>query len=332
VRSILEPQLVNGPFGDPGVRVDFRTQRRALLFDLGDNSALTVGQLLRVSHAFVSHAQMDHFIGFDRLLRVCLGRRAGLRLYGPPGFADQVGRRLGAYTWDRVERYDFDLAVEATEVDGEGRTRTARFLTSTGFAGEPVGTGHAEGGLLVDEASFRVRCALLDHRTPCLGFALEEKPRVHVSREQIEAMGLVPGPWLAALKAAAMAGAGDDHPLRASACGGGERVLGLGALRQALTAAPGMKIGYVTDVLYHEANVARIVALVADADLLFVESAFLQADVAHASLKQHLTARQAGTIARLARARAVAPFHFSPRYAGRAEELRAELEQAHRAG
>jgi ribonuclease Z len=85
---------------------------------------------------------------------------------------------------------------------------------------------------------------------------------------------------------------------------------------------------YVTDVVYHEANVGRFVALAHDADLLFIESVFLDEDAAHAAQKQHLTARQAGTIARLAGARNVVQFHFSPRYAEREAALRAELEAA----
>jgi ribonuclease Z len=93
---------------------------------------------------------------------------------------------------------------------------------------------------------------------------------------------------------------------------------------------PGQKLCYVTDVVFHAANVARIAALARDADLLFIESVFLEEDVAHAAQKQHLTARQAGTIARLAGARNVVQFHFSPRYAERQEELRAELMVAFR--
>ena len=42
----------------------------------------------------------------------------------------------------------------------------------------------------------------------------------------------------------------------------------------------------------------------------------------------HLTARQAGSIARAAGAKLVIPFHFSPRYAGREAELRREVEAA----
>jgi ribonuclease Z len=97
-----------------------------------------------------------------------------------------------------------------------------------------------------------------------------------------------------------------------------------------VTLVPGQKVCYVTDVLYHAENAARIVALARDADVLFIESVFLEAEGDHAEIKQHLTARQAGTLARRAGARNVVPFHFSPRYAERAHELRAELEAAWR--
>jgi ribonuclease BN (tRNA processing enzyme) len=71
------------------------------------------------------------------------------------------------------------------------------------------------------------------------------------------------------------------------------------------------KLCYVTDAAFSVQNAQRIIALAKDADFLFIESVFLHEDADQAQRKCHLTARQAGEIARAAGARVVVPFHFS---------------------
>ena len=113
---LLEPALVNDAFGDPGLYCDFRDERRALLFDLGDLTRLPPRKLLRLSHVFVTHTHMDHFAGFDHVLRVILGRKERLVLTGPPRFVEQVEHKLHAYTWNVVHRYETGLALEVREL------------------------------------------------------------------------------------------------------------------------------------------------------------------------------------------------------------------------
>jgi ribonuclease Z len=329
MRPIFQPRLVNGPFGDPALFVDMLFERRALLFDLGDLAALPPRKLLRTSHVFVSHTHMDHFVGFDRLLRVCLGRERPLALYGPEHFIGQVGHKLAAFTWNLVQNYAVDLVLSVHEVGSDGLVRRATFSSRDRFVRHDLEPRPLGDGRLLVEPSFDVRCAVLDHRTPCLGYALQEATHVNVWRNRLSDLGLEPGPWLREVKRQILAGAADDAIVTARASDGTDRAVALGVLRTAaLQLVPGEKIAYVTDVAYHADNVRRIEALAARADILFLECTFLDADAGEAARKHHLTARQAGALAHAAGAAMLVPFHFSPRYAGREAELRAEARAA----
>ncbi len=96
MRPRFHPRLINGPFDDPGLFIPFLFENRAVLFDLGDILSLTPREILKISHVFVTHTHMDHFIGFDRILRLALGREKDLHLYGPPEFFKNVEGKLAA--------------------------------------------------------------------------------------------------------------------------------------------------------------------------------------------------------------------------------------------
>ena len=336
MRQLLEPQLVNDPFGDPGLFVDLRDERRALLFDLGDITPLPPRKLLRLSHVFVSHTHMDHFAGFDALLRVLLGRKPRLVLTGGPGFVAQVEHKLRAYSWNVVQRYEVPLALEVHEVAVEGPGRSARFSSRGGFELEPLGPFEPAGDLLHDDPLLRVRGRFVDHGIPCLAFVVEEKARVKVAKDRLAALGIATGPWLRTLRLAVLAGAGADTPIDLhwrDRAGEHRSTRPLGELVDVvLSVAPGRRIGYATDLCFTAANRRTLLELMRGVDQLFIEAVFLEADADHARRKNHLTARQAGEIAHGAGARELVPFHFSPRYQGRDAALLDEALAAHRGG
>jgi ribonuclease Z len=332
MHHLFEPRLVNDAFGDPGLYVDFRDERRALLFDLGDIAALPPRKLMRLSHVFVTHTHMDHFSGFDHLLRVVLGRKAAVVLFGGPGFISSVEHKLRAYTWNVVHRYEVDLLLDVREIGTDGRALRARFSSRTAFAREACPPFDPVDDVLHDETTFRLRGRFVDHDVPCLAFAIEEKARLKVDKARLAALGLGTGPWLRELKHAVLTGAPDTTPIELrwrDADGAHALTRQVAELRDViLDVVAGQRIGYVTDLRYTEANRRALSQLLADVDLLFIESVFLDRDSEQAARKNHLTARQAGNIARQVGAKAVVPFHFSPRYEGREGELIEEARAA----
>ncbi len=327
--NLFQPRLLNGVFGDPGLFVRLRWERRALLLDLGDLTAQPPADLLKVSDIFVSHTHIDHFIGFDHLLRIVLGRDRTIRLFGPPGIIANVEGKLGGYTWNLVEGYT--LTFDVHEVSPE-KVTVARFPCGGRFERIDLPPPSAFRGVVLDDPWLVVRAVHLDHKIPCLAFAIAEPTRINIDPEGLKRAGLSAGPWLTEFKRLVRAGAPDGTTVHApSGEDGNARVRDatLGELKdEIVTVTNGQRLAYVTDTLYSPENRRKIVTLAQDADILFCEAAYLERDRDRATERHHLTARQAGLLAREANAEELVLFHFSPRYQGCQDALYREASEA----
>ena len=331
MKSYIRSTLVNDPFGDPGLLVQLLCQKRSLLFDLGDISPLSNAELLKVSHVFVSHTHIDHFIGFDRLLRTVFGREKTITFFGPENFIKNVEGKLTGFTWNLVDRYEESLTFKVVEVR-EGRLLKATFKAIDKFKRVDEQEIEFKNGIILDDPLFTVSTAVLEHRVPCLGFSLKEKLHVNINKDRLETMQIVKGPWLNELKQSILKGRSDSHtidvPFKENGKSG-QKQLTLGELREKLIdISPGQKIGYVVDTIYNEHNKKKIIELVQSADNFFCESPFLADEAARGQERFHLTSHQAGILAREACAKQLHVFHFSQKHMLHRERFYKEAENA----
>ncbi|MDZ7596795.1 MAG: hypothetical protein U5J82_00495 [Desulfobacterales bacterium] len=199
MRPSFHPRLVNSPFDDPVLFIPFLLQKRAVLFDLGDLHALAPRDILKISHVFVSHTHMDHFVGFDHLLRLFLGREKHLCLFGPPGFLTNVEGKLSGYTWNLVQHYTNRFVLEVSEIHPQVLL-TRRYRVQDGFRPGPALQRSTFDGTLPLAVRLEPdhRPAALDHRIPSLAFVLQERFHVNIRRDRLDSIGANrPGnlPW-----------------------------------------------------------------------------------------------------------------------------------------
>jgi ribonuclease Z len=330
----FHPRLINDRFSDPGLFIPFLFERRALLFDLGDLSPLSARDLLKVTHVFVTHTHMDHFIGFDNLLRLLIGRNKEIHLFGPSDFIQKVQAKLSAYNWNLIENYDDTLSLKVVEIQGE-KLLMQGFSSSNRF--EPAGDLQERpfDGNLLSEKSFSVNAAILDHKTDCIGLCLKENFSINIIKEGLKELGLPVGPWLREFKEAIYEGRSPALAFRIAwqneDMATRERCFALGELKERIARiSPGQKIAYITDIIGSPENIEKAVTLALESNHLFIESPFLDKEKDVARRKYHLTAKEAGLIGARARVKELIPFHFSPRYCGREEELIQEAMRAFR--
>jgi ribonuclease Z len=324
------PRLVNDPFDDPVLFVPFRYKNRALLFDAGDISALTARDILKISHIFVTHTHMDHFIGFDRVLRVLLGRDKDLYLFGPQGFLSNMTGKLASYCWNLVENYRNRFTLHVTELHPD-HALYGCFPCHKGFTAQGEIRRVPFDGTVVSDSELIVRAVHLDHGIPVLAFSLEERFHVNIIKNGLDAMGLCPGPWLTRFKTMIYDGTAPDTliDIPSTAAGQPPLCLPFGKLQSTIARIrPGQRMAYITDAAGTPDNIQKMIALASGVDTLFVEAAFSHQHHDIAREKHHLTARQAGELARACKAGQYHLFHYSPRYTDCPELLEKEAQAA----
>lgn len=331
MRPTFHPRLVNGPFEDPALFIPFFFEKRALLFDLGDLYQLPPRELLKITHAFVTHTHMDHFAGFDALLRIFLGRDKVLHLFGPPPFLRNVEGKLAGYTWNLVENYDDAFVLRATEVHPD-HTLTQVYPCNKAFRPNQIPLKRNSDGTLLKESAFSVHAIHLDHKIPCLAFMLKERFHINIMKDRLKRLHIPVGPWLRQLKEALYEEYDPAESFHVVWEENGEKKeagFRLGALAEQIArVSPGQKIVYIVDVIFTPENIEKMIDFARNADQLFIEAAFLDAEEDVARRKYHLTAKQAGIVARKAGVKHFTLCHFSPRYAHTASLLEKEARQA----
>lgn len=306
MKPVFHTRVLNDYFGDPCLFIRVLHEKKAILFDLGTIHSLTPSELNKITDVFVTHTHMDHFVGFDTLLRGILRREVPLNIYGPPSILPCVQGKLKGYTWNLIEDYPTKINVFA--YSGKYLTHSV-FSAKNRFRKQSVSKSESD-GLLLNAPMFTVRAAKLDHGIPCLAYSLEEKFHINIDKALLTRKGLSVGPWLNDFKKIIRQQAEyGRQTVRIS-----DKYFQVSEISDIAKITKGQKISYATDIALNQKNIAKLITLIKGSDIFFCEAYFLEKDRERAIERSHLTAKAAGSIAKEAGVKKLELLHFSPKY------------------
>ena len=317
--SLFQHRLLNGSFGDPVLEISLFGKSYSYLVDIGDISSLTNRSILKIKRVFVSHPHMDHFFGFDKLLRIFLGKEKTVYIYGPKGIISCINGKLHGYIWNLVHSYKNDLKFIVKEIHPRSII-TAEFLCKEKFKKRIIGKEKIKDNTIVEEEDHIVKCVILEHRIPSLAFYFEEKYKINILKNKLVEYNFNVGPWLRELKNKIYENKLDDF-IEYS----GRKYQIKDLMKKIIKITEGMKLAYITDIVFSKKNLKKIKSLADSVSILYIEATFLNEDRKRARERYHLTARQAGYIARMLKAKKVIPMHISPINTGKYKIVEREL-------
>lgn len=322
----LEPTCFSGLIDDPCLVIRDRPVHQSIMLDCGALSHVAKREMKPVRAIFISHAHMDHFMGFDAFLRQVHASPRSIDLFGPAGFADRVEARLRGYDWNLAETYWCSFTVHEIYME---EVVSFRFSGPERFARSRAGAKPRE-AVIYTLNHMEVSAELLDHRIPVLAFKVRERKIFGVDLEKMAGLDLVQGDWLCELKRRFFHDWPDCGPLtilrKVSGAEVEESVADVRGLYGKIFAeCSSASIGYLTDIGFHPENRDKVERFLGGVTLLAGECAFLQADLAKARSSHHLCTADLNLLLERIRPRYFLPMHLSKTYLGRSSELYAEL-------
>jgi ribonuclease Z len=227
--------------------------------------------------------------------RICLTHAHGDHCLGLPGVVQRRG--LDGLRHPVPVHYPADAHAQV-----DALLRATAHVPLAGAERCPV-TGDGE---VVRANGWVLSARALDHRVPTVGYRLQEADGVRMLPDRLAVHG-IEGPDVGRLAR--------EGTLRV----GGRTVW----LEDVSAPRPGQAFAFVMDTRFCDAAVE----LAAGVDLLVCESTFLQRDAELADAYAHLTALQAGMLAREAGVRRLVLTHYSQRYGDDAAPFLAEARQ-----
>lgn len=154
-----------------------------------------------------------------------------------------------------------------------------------------------EPGEIYRGEDFSINCFSLNHTKQCFGYSIvEDKRKGEFYPEKAIELGIPKGKLFGELQRGSSITLEDGRVITPEMVMGKER--------------EGRKFSYVTDTLYFP----EIADYVVNSDVLFCEGMFEHELVADAREKKHMTAREAGMVARDSGSHMLCLQHYSPRY------------------
>jgi ribonuclease Z len=308
----LHPVLVNPEYQDPVLLISIPQKAEVLIFDLGYCFRLKIRDIQKITRIFISHTHIDHFAGFDHILRLSVDIEKTVSVYGPPGIIRNVEGKLAGYFWNL--KAGVMLNFEVNEVHPDKILRK-RFIGNEGYENPepPEVIPHSPSEPLVKTDEYSVFSATLNHRMPVLAYRIEAVDSYNADVEVMKELGLSPGKWVGELKRYISENVMDAKPLEIDG-----KHYDTGELASKIIGKnPGTRIAYIVDTICDDITAPLAVNIARQADYLFCECAYMNAEKDLAAQNYHLTATQAATIASEAGVGQLIPFHFSKRYDGK---------------
>ena len=332
--SISIERLVNGSGGDPCLYLDFPGKDNAILFDTGEISSLPDALVADVGVILYSHFHMDHFVGFDRVMRLNVDRNKTIRVFGPPGTATRLGARLGSYQY---HRFPFmKLRFEVMEIDEPPadapptlarEARVTRFDCQNDFVAEPVTPDKPlllKKGVCMETADFRLHFVFVSHSVVCINYAMELKPGWIFDREQAADGVLKSGEWVNQVTAAMRLPAA-RRPQTVKVETGEFRLEDL--VKQYFRKSPRLKVVFMTDTRLTPQSRPRLMHLARNASRLYADCYYPDDKASRADLYGHMTTSQCAGLAVDAAVRELVLIHIGKSFHSRAADLLAQARE-----